>query len=183
MKRLFFILFVLIFAGTAHGQGSAVRDSLAYRLDIPVDSALVGRSVFDLMPSKAKGAGADVTVHQSQAILDGMKEHIGKNPSRTLSGYRVRIYFDNRQNARSASEAAMNKFIAANPEISAYRSYQNPFFKVTVGDFRTRSEAMELLLRIRNDFPTAFVVKEKINYPSAGPAGLPADPDSDSATH
>ena len=173
MKRLIFIIIsVLLLAGTAYGQGTAVRDSLTYRPSVAVDSTLVGRSVFDLMPSRAKGAGADVTVHQSQAILDGMKKHIADNPSRSLSGYRVRIFFDNQQNARSASESAMNKFIDGNPGIAAYRSYQNPFFKVTVGDFRTRSEAMELLQRIRTDFPTAFVVKENINFPPADPSEI-----------
>lgn len=172
MKRLLFLLFVLLATGTAYGQGTTVRDSLSYRPAVTVDSSLVGRSVFDLLPSKAKGAAADVKIQQSPAILDGMRRHIANNPSRTLSGYRVRIYFDNKQNARSASETAMNKFVDANPGISAYRSYQNPFFKVTVGDFRTRSEAMELLQRIRADFPTAFVVKENINYPSAEPSDV-----------
>lgn len=171
MKRLIFILFVLLCAGTAYAQGTTVRDSLTYRPSVAVDSALVGRSVFDLLPSRGKGDAADVKVHQSQAILDGMKKHVADNPDRPLTGYRVRIYFDNQQNARSASEAAMNKFIDGNPGIPAYRSYQNPFFKVTVGDFRTRSEAMELLQRIRTDFPTAFVVKENIYFPPADPSG------------
>ena len=47
----------------------------------------------------------------------------------------------------------------------AYRSYANPYFKVTVGDFRTKSEAMALLERIKYEFPSAFVVKENISYP------------------
>ena len=41
----------------------------------------------------------------------------------------------------------------------------NPYFKVTVGDFRTRSEAVKLLERIRGAFPSAFVVKENIEFP------------------
>jgi hypothetical protein len=49
--------------------------------------------------------------------------------------------------------------------IRAYRTYANPYFKVTVGDFRTKSEAMELLSRIKSIFPAAFVVKENISYP------------------
>ena len=36
---------------------------------------------------------------------------------------------------------------------------------MTVGDFRTKSEAMELLSRIKYSFPSAFVVKENISYP------------------
>jgi hypothetical protein len=34
-----------------------------------------------------------------------------------------------------------------------------------VGDFRTKSEAMELLSRIKREFPSAFVVKESIEFP------------------
>jgi hypothetical protein len=49
--------------------------------------------------------------------------------------------------------------------VTAYRSYANPYFKVTVGDFRTRSEAMALLQRIRGEFPSAFVIKENIEFP------------------
>ena len=50
-------------------------------------------------------------------------------------------------------------------DVAAYRSYVNPYFKVTVGDFRTKSEAMQLLQKIRGAFPSAFIVKENINYP------------------
>ena len=34
-----------------------------------------------------------------------------------------------------------------------------------MGDFRTKSEAMALLSRIKSAFPSAFVVKENISYP------------------
>ena len=59
----------------------------------------------------------------------------------------------------------MKRFRSLYPEIVAYRIYANPYFKVTVGDFRTKSEAMELLTRIKGAFPSAFVVKENIEYP------------------
>ena len=48
-----------------------------------------------------------------------------------------------------------------------YRTYANPYFKVTAGDFRTRSEAMALLVRLKDEFPRALLVKERINYPAA----------------
>ena len=50
-------------------------------------------------------------------------------------------------------------------DVVAYRTYANPYFKVTVGDFRTRSEAVKLLERIKGAFPSAFVVKENIEFP------------------
>jgi hypothetical protein len=77
----------------------------------------------------------------------------------------VRIFFDNKQTARTESENTLKKFNGLFPEVMAYRIYANPYFKVTVGDFRTKSEAMELLDRIKNEFPSAFVVKENIAFP------------------
>lgn len=125
-----------------------------------VDSTLIGKSIFNLLPN--------VTVHQSQGILSSMNRQIASNHSRKISGYRVRIFNDNKQNSRGASEAAMGRFKGMYPGIAAYRTYSNPFFKVTVGDFRTKSEAMRLLQQVKGSFPSAFIVKETINYPPVG---------------
>ena len=125
-----------------------------------VDSTLIGKSIFNLLPN--------VTVHQSQSILSSMNRQIASNSSRKISGYRVRIFNDNKQNSRGASEAAMGRFKGMYPGIAAYRTYSNPFFKVTVGDFRTKSEAMRLLQQVKGSFPSAFIVKETINYPPVG---------------
>ena len=134
-----------------------------------VDSTLIGKSIFNILPSKGKGARADVTIHQSQSIQKALGSQISSNSSRKMSGYRVRIFNDNKQTSRGASEAALNRFKGMYPGIAAYRTYSNPFFKVTVGDFRTKSEAMQLLQQIKGSFPSAFIVKESsINYPPAG---------------
>ena len=61
----------------------------------------------------------------------------------------------------------MDEFSEKYHGIPVYRSYVNPYFKVTAGDFRSKSEAMQLLQKIRQEFPSAFIVKEKsINYPA-----------------
>lgn len=170
MKRVLIISIITFFAGFLHGQepqaGYVLKDSLVYRPGVSVDSSLRGKSVFNLLASNSHD-GAEVKIHQSQAIVNAMKAHFLSNESRTLSGFRVRIFFDNQQNARAASEEVMHRFMGKRLGIAVYRSYQNPFFKVTVGDFRTKSEAFEMLNRIKYDFPSAFVVKENINYPVA----------------
>ena len=66
---------------------------------------------------------------------------------------------------RNDSEAALERFKGMFPGVSAYRTYSNPFFRVTVGDFRTKSEAMRLLQQVKGAFPTAFIVRETIGYP------------------
>ena len=62
----------------------------------------------------------------------------------------------------------MVRFKGMFPDVAAYRTYSNPFFKVTVGDFRTKSEATRLLQQVKGSFPSAFIVKETINYPPVG---------------
>lgn len=146
-------------------EGYVLADSVVYRPAAAVDTTLVGKDIYSIMPSKERGDKAGVHVSQSQEIALSMMAHVAANADRTLPGYRVRIFFDNRQAARAESEAALKKFEGIYHDVTAYRTYANPYFKVTVGDFRTKSEAMALLDRIKKDFPSAFVVRENISYP------------------
>lgn len=146
-------------------EGYELVDSVIYRPAAAVDTSLVGKNIYQVLPSKDRGSVAEVVLHQTDSIYSAMNSHLKDNASRTLSGYRIRIFFDNKQSARVASEEALKKFESLFHDVSAYRSYANPYFKVTVGDFRTKSEAMSYLERIRKDFPSAFVVKENIAFP------------------
>ncbi len=39
-----------------------------------------------------------------------------------------------------------------------------------VGDFRTKSEALEFLQQVKSTYPSAIVVKENINFPAVDKA-------------
>ena len=145
--------------------GYELVDSLVYRHVSGVDTLLVGQDIFHVMPLKAKGGKADVEIYQSQEVASALRKQIQANSKRTMNGYRVRIFFDNKQTARVESEETIKRFESMYHDVKAYRTYANPYFKVTVGDFRTKSEAMELLSRIKREFPSAFVVKENIEFP------------------
>lgn len=146
-------------------EGYESVDSVVYRPAAAIDQALAGKDIFLVLPSRSAGDDVNVSVHQSDLVRNSFRQHISSNSKRTSPGYRVRIFFDNRQSARNESENTLKKFKQLFPEVAAYRIYANPYFKVTVGDFRTKSEAMALLTRIKGAFPSAFVVKENIEYP------------------
>ena len=146
-------------------EGYVYVDSLVYTPKASVDSTLAGKDVFRDMPSRLRGDEATVDVGQSEILEKSMRAHIEANPKRTLSGYRVRIFFDNKQSARHESEQTLKRFRAMYRDVAVYRTYTNPYFKVTVGDCRTKSEAMKLLARIKGNFSSAFVVKENIEFP------------------
>lgn len=165
MKKII-ILSVLFMLGSVLSQAQELRDSVVYRRAAAIDSTLYGRNILEMMPSRSKGDKADVHVRQSEAVMAALSRQIAENPSRTISGYRVRIYFDNSQNARTVSEKIEAQFARSHPEIPVYRSFQSPYFKVTVGDFRNKSEAMEVLERLKAEYPSAFILKENIGYPA-----------------
>lgn len=174
MKRLTLILILSLPALALNAQektkapeGMVAVDSIVYRPSAASDAALEGKSIFSVLSRDAKG----VTVSQDPGIVTAMNAHVSYNRKKKMNGYRIRIFFDNKQNSRGASEAALNRFRAAFPGYSAYRSFTSPHFKVTVGDFRTKSEALGLLNRLKGMFPSAFIVKEQINYPPAGRDG------------
>jgi len=160
MKKILLTVLLGFLALSAMAQAPEYVDSLIYRPAASVDEALAGKNIFNENARSGK-----VNVRQSAEIEAAMNGHFETNRKRLISGYRVRIFFDNKQSARGASEEALARFTAMYHDVRAYRSYVNPYFKVTVGDYRTKSEAMELLQRIKANFPSAFIVKENINYP------------------
>ena len=147
MKKLIVIislLFAAVFA--ASGQNLQVSDTLrsaeVFREDILV--ALDGKIV------------------ASDSLVKAMDYYIKKNQTRNVSVYRLRIFFDNKQNARSVSEQVLTEFAEVYPDVPAFRGYVNPYFKVTVGNFRTKSEAMKFLNQIKGQYPSVFLVRESL---------------------
>lgn len=102
-------------------------------------------------------------VLQSDSLAKAMRIQLDKNRGRRTQGYRIRIYFDNSQNARAVSEQIVDTFKVHYPEVPVFRIYDNPYFKVTVGEFRSRSDAMRFMEAIRKEYPTVFLVKESFS--------------------
>lgn len=74
-------------------------------------------------------------------------------------GYRIKIFFDV---DRSKMERVKSEFQFKYPDIPIYDDYIQPNFILNIGNFRTKIEAHEVLKRIQQDFPNAFIVKTKI---------------------
>ena len=129
-----------------------------------VDSTLLGADILSLIHQKGNGTA---TVNQSYELRNALSRHIVSNSNTKLQGYRVRIFFDSDRTARAKSEAIAASFTERYPDIRAYRSHVSPYFKVTVGDFRTRADAQRFASKLTNSgaYPYVFVVKEQINYP------------------
>lgn len=80
----------------------------------------------------------------------------------TMSGYRIQVYFGN---DRNKAQELRSEFLQFFPEIPAYLIYQQPNFKVRVGDFRTRLEAAGALKKINLHYSNAFIVPDEVKLP------------------
>lgn len=83
-----------------------------------------------------------------------------------MAGFRIQIYASSNRNAREESNKVNADFISKFPDINSYTLYANPgYFKIRVGDFRTKTEATRLFLVISKAFPDAYLVPDYINFP------------------
>jgi hypothetical protein len=80
----------------------------------------------------------------------------------TMPGYRIQIYFGGVR--PKASEVKLD-FSGKHSDVPSYISYTAPNFKVRVGDFRTRLEAVKFMKSIEGQYPTIFIVPDEIALP------------------
>ena len=157
----------MLFAVAAAAQAQEVPqqlrnpgDTISFQRAPLADSTLVGKTVFQLLEGK------EVTLNQPQEMDQAYARYIQANGERKMNGYRIRLFFSNKQSARTESEELEKEFQLQFPQIPTYRSYTNPFFKVVVGDYRTKSDAIRELNKILPLYPKAIVVKENIWFPA-----------------
>ena len=144
MNRLFILIAFLSLCG-GHVAVAQGIDSFKRNLQAP-DSALSTQVIVN------EHGDATVAVRSTQVHPTGEK----------VRGYRVRIFFDNSQNARSLAQDVKKRFEEAFPDIPAYMVYENPNFKVSVGNCLTKEEAIILEAKVKPAFETAFLIVEDI---------------------
>ncbi|GAB4249988.1 MAG: hypothetical protein Kow0079_02900 [Vicingaceae bacterium] len=77
-------------------------------------------------------------------------------------GFKIQIYSDSKKQPAKKIQA---DFIISYPEIKSELIYQQPFFKVRVGNFRTKLEAIKFKKEIESKFPNCFIVTDEIDFP------------------
>jgi hypothetical protein len=82
--------------------------------------------------------------------------------SNSIQGFRIQIFFGSE---RKAAQEARTKFMQNFPGYDSYLIYQQPYFKVRVGDFRTKLEAHALFKQVLPEFERVFIIPDRINLP------------------
>jgi hypothetical protein len=110
------------------------------------------------------GTGGHVQIEVDSLLVANYYKLLEQNREVTgVPGYRIRIFSESGIGAKERQQRVRARFLSLYPDIDAYHRYDEPYFKVYVGDCRTKSEAIKLYDRIRHDFPNLILVEDNIN--------------------
>lgn len=112
----------------------------------------------------ASGLQAQYSLGTQDSLVNVlMNRHIAINQARrTMTGYRVQIFFGPQ---RVKANEVKADFLNIYPNVGAYLVYHQPNFKIRVGDFKSRLEAMKFLKELQPLYSTAFLVKDEVKLP------------------
>lgn len=83
----------------------------------------------------------------------------------TMNGFRVQIFMEIGNEAVDHARATKAAFENQYPELPIYLSYEQPYYRLRVGDFRNRIEAEKYLRILKPQYGVAFVTADIINPP------------------
>lgn len=105
-------------------------------------------------------ANKNYTVKQDDAIAGLLYKYREYNHKREFSdGYRIQIMYTDVRDEVYKSKANLYKEFA---DLASYVEYEQPYYKLRVGDFKTRLDATYYLQQVITLYPGAFIVRDKI---------------------
>lgn len=109
---------------------------------------------------------------QDARLTQMVSWHIENNEKkRGMDGFRVEIFFSLENDAREKALEVKHDFLSRYPDSDVRIKYNSPYFKVRVGNFRTRNEALKLQKQLLNKYPIAFIVPDIIKFPELNMEG------------
>ncbi len=164
MKRYFYILSFLLFSvsGLVSAQGVSEEQTI---------------TILDVLQTPVPGKGK-VTIHQPEALKRKLGVHLyGENVEKTdsmtylkIQGYRTQVFSGNNQ--RKSKDEAFQKEKEIKelfPAIPTYVTYNAPFWRLRIGDFRTHEEAYHMQRLLMDAFPAykkeMYIVREEVKIP------------------
>lgn len=149
------VFFMLLLVGL---QSFAQTDSLGWKQGVSSQTA------------KTEELLQRLQIRQDPRIADLLVRHAQINQKRRgTDGFRLEIFFSSDVRAREQAMRVRNEFNLVFPDIPSYLLFQTPNFKVRIGDFRNKSEALKTKAWIASKYPNAFIVKDIIRFPELYP--------------
>ena len=110
--------------------------------------------------SVLKGQDGELNIYIDPGIEALINKHkrVNENASREISGFRIQIIQSTSRDPVFQKKAQFTRSYG----FKTYTTYNAPYFKLRIGDFKTRLEAFRALQSIKRSFGEAFIVRQKI---------------------
>ncbi|MCS7005025.1 MAG: hypothetical protein NZM38_06830 [Cytophagales bacterium] len=168
MKSVYFISIFLLWGCKKPPLGKVVpldyhEDLTPYRIKLS-DPLPFSKSDLPLMLSSPL-ANNEISVSPENERIEEIclqiaqkNQELIKDNSYRTSGYKIQIFSGKREQAEEVLKEAMKNYSHLKPEIR----YEQPNFKVKIGNFLTRLEAHQVYTMLSSEFPQSFIVKDEI---------------------
>ena len=83
----------------------------------------------------------------------------------TIDGFRVQIFMELGNDALRHADSVRTRFTEKYPEIPIYLVFRQPYYRLRIGDFRTRLEAENMYQQVKKTYKNAFVTADRIEMP------------------
>ncbi|MBP3518965.1 MAG: SPOR domain-containing protein [Parabacteroides sp.] len=146
-------------------------------LSAQTDGGRQPEDIIDALQERVPGKGT-VTVRQPDALRDRLGKRLyGEGVERIddmaflkIQGYRTQVFSGNNQ--RKSKDEAFRKEKEIKelfPDVPTYVTYNAPFWRLRIGDFRSHEEAYHMQRLLMDAFPAykkeMYIVKEEVKIP------------------
>lgn len=97
-------------------------------------------------------------------VLIAKQRQIHDNDS-TIDGFRVQIFMELGNDALAHADSIKSEFIEMYPDVPIYLVFGQPYYRLRIGDFRTRIEAENMYHQVKKKYKNAFVTADRIELP------------------
>lgn len=125
----------------------------------------IGENVM-LEQDSVNGVASGLTIVADPRVSELVEMHREESlRKKGLDGFRIQIYSGSGDNSKQEAYKVKSNFLSLYPSIEVYIVFQAPEFKVRVGNFRDKSEALATKELIQKHYPSPFIVEDFISFP------------------
>ncbi len=116
-----------------------------------------------IMCNNTQAQKGKINISNDINLDSAIEKNIERNKAlKTIDGYRIQLFSGIERNNANAMKT---KFLKLFPETPAYLIYQQPYFKLRVGDYRNKLEAQHIYYKLIDLFGQIIIIPDKINLP------------------
>jgi hypothetical protein len=162
MQKLLILCFftmVIYCAGTRQVTTTNAASTTAVEEKHEMDESFDPMTLGDFNMEVHESAGTSIQVVTADDLLKGAPAPNAADSSDEIDGFRVQLF--STRDEEEARAILRNAVISFSEQV--YREYHNPYYKIRVGDFKSRFEATQLQEKaIQMGFNEAWVVRSMV---------------------